>query len=94
MSGNYIDRVNDATYVELGDTTVYFSGKQIIAMAAHDALYRVSDLDSGIVYKRIRTALMRHKPKTVHQMKRDDLHAMVDAAIMTMASKLVDEKLK
>lgn len=93
MCGNYIDRVNDACFIELGETVIYFSGRKVIAMVAHDALYRVADLDSGIVYKRIRNAMLRHKPKRVHQMKREDLNAMVEAAIMTMASKLVDEKL-
>lgn len=93
-AGNYVHRVDDACYVQLGEATVYFHSEKIIAMAVHDALYRVAELESGIVYKRIRAALMRHSSKKVHQMKREDLQAMVDAAIMTMASKLVDEKLK
>ena len=93
MATNYVDRVNDAVCVELGETTIYFSNRKVIAMVAHDALYRVADLDSGIVYKRIRNAMLRHKPRRVHQMKREDLNAMVEAAIMTMASKLVDDKL-
>lgn len=93
MASTYVDRVNDAVCVELGETVVYFSNKKVIAMAVHDALYRISDLDSGIIYKRIRHAMVRHKPKKVYQMNRDDLNAMVEATIMTMASKLVDSKL-
>jgi hypothetical protein len=93
ISGNYIDRVNDAVFVEIGETTVYFADRKVIAMYAHDALYRVNALDSGIMYKRVRSAMLRHKPRKVHEMKREDLNAMVEAAIMTMASKLVDEKL-
>jgi hypothetical protein len=93
-AGNYVHRVDDACFVELGESIVYFAGQKMIAMVAHDTLYRVSELDSGITYKRIRAALLRHKPRKVHEMKREDLHAMAEAAIMTMASKLVDEKLK
>jgi hypothetical protein len=93
-AGNYVSRVDDACFVEIGEATVYFAGHKVIAMAASDVIYRVNELDSGIVYKRLRAAVQRHKAKKVHQMKRDELHAMVEAAIMTMASKLVDDRLK
>ena len=93
-AGNYVHRVDDACFVELGDSTIYFASQKMIAMVTHDTLYRCHELDSGIVYKRIRAALMRHKPKKVHEMKREDLHAMAEAAILYMASKLVDERLK
>jgi hypothetical protein len=94
MAGNYVHRVDDACYVQLGDATVYFAGEKIIAFVASNVIYRTSELDNGIVYKRIRSAVMRHKASKVHQVTRDDLHTMVEAAIMTMASKLVDERLK
>lgn len=93
-ASNYVDRVNDAVAVELGEATVYFCNRKIISMVAHDTLYRVDGVDSGIVYKRIRNAMMRHKPRKVHQMKREDLNAMVEAAIMALASKLVDNRLQ
>jgi hypothetical protein len=93
MASTYVDRVNDAVCVELGDTVIYFSNKKVIAMYAQEALYRVDKLDSGILYKRVRHATMRHSPRKIHQMSREDLAAMVEAALMTMAAKLVDEKM-
>lgn len=93
MAGNYGERVTDAVYIELGDATIYFSNKQLIAMIARDTLYRTDAIASSIVYKRLRSAMLRQKPKKVHQVRREDLNALVEEAIMTMASKLVDNKL-
>jgi hypothetical protein len=93
MASTYVDRVNDAVCVQLGETVVYFSNKKLIAMYAQEALYRIDKLDTNVGFKRIRNATMRHSPRKVHEMSREDLAAMVEAAIMTMAAKLVDEKM-
>lgn len=93
MVANYGERVTDACYVELGETTIYFSGKQLIALISRDTLYRTDEIETGIIYKRLRSATLRQRPKRVHQVKREDLIALVEEAIMTMASKLVDNKL-
>lgn len=93
MSGNYLDRTSDACYVEIGDATVYFSHQKAIALIAGGCLYRVNGLDSGIIYKRVRSALLRQKPIKVQEMSRADLNTLIEAAIMNMASRLVEEKL-
>jgi hypothetical protein len=93
-SGNYIDRVSDACFVQLDEATVYFANRKIIALAAHDTFYRVAELDSGVVYKRLRAALQRHKGMTkVVQMKRADILPLVEAAVMAMGARLVDREL-
>lgn len=92
-AANYVDRVNDAVFVELGETTVYFCNQKVIALMTCDTFYRVEGLENGTVYKRIRSAAGRHQPRKIHQMKRDELNAMVEVAIMAMASKLVDNRL-
>ena len=92
-SGNYVSRSDGATYVTIGDVTVYFSEEKVIALVIGDTLYRTKELDSGIVYKRLRSALLRHKAKNVMQITRDDLHHHVEAAILQLATALIDEKL-
>lgn len=94
-AGNYVNRVDGACYVQLGEAVVYFAGEKLIALASKNVLYRINDLDSGIIYKRLRAALMRHQANSrVHQVSRADLQSLVEAAIMTLASNLVDDKMK
>jgi len=93
MAASYLDRVTDACYVQLGETTVYFSNQKLIAMSIRDTLYRVTESDSAVTHKRVRAALLRANAKKIHQMKREELNALVEEAIMTMASKIIDSKL-
>ena len=96
-SGNYASRVDGATFVMLGEATVYFADGKPIALAAKDVLYRIDKPynNGGVLYKRLRTVSLRHSDKSrIHVVGQADLQAMVEAAVMTMASNLVDERIK
>lgn len=93
LCGNYIERTDGAVYVRLDKTTIYFSNQKIIAIIQDSVMYRDAEETSGHAYRRINAALQRQPCKETKNVQKHELHAMVDIAIMHLASRLVDEKL-
>lgn len=91
--GNYIERVDGAVYVRLDQTTVYFSQNKIIAIIHDKTMYRDADETQGQAYRRINAAIKRQQCREIKNISKPELHGMVEAAIMMLASRLVDEKL-
>lgn len=90
---NFIERSDGAIQLTIDKSSIFFSQNKVIAIVVGDVLYRCAELDSGIVYKRIRAALGRQPVKHVNQVTRPELNAMVEAIIVRAGSDLIDKQI-
>ncbi len=93
--GNYVERGDGAVFVRFDDTLVYFNDSKVIAVVTDGVAYRSMSRDDGINYKRVRAALNGFMTgrRVVMTVTQADLQLHLEAAIMRMATKLVDRKL-
>lgn len=90
---NYIERSDGAILLTINSSKIFFSHGKVIAIVTGDVLYRTYELDSGIVYRRIKAALGRQPVKHVNQVTRPELNTMIEAIIVNAGIEHVDSQL-
>lgn len=94
--GNYVERTDGAIYVGIGDSKIYFSHGNIIAISTSTGIYRLDSAPQGVIYKRIRQALNQSPLATrkVNAVSQEELLVIFQSIFLQTASKLIDSKLK
>ena len=94
VADNYIDRATGSVYVKIGDTMLYFHHQMVVAIVSDRVLYRLKDMEAGIIYRRIRQAINSSSAKSVVSLNRVEMNDMVTGLLMKEVSDEVEKRLK
>jgi hypothetical protein len=91
--GNFVERADGAIFIKIDTTTAYYSHNKLIAIMYDNVLYREREETRGPIYKRIHTVMRHTAAKKTKFTTGVELKAMLEVAIMNMASRLIDDRL-
>jgi len=92
-AGNYLDRSTGSVYIEIGKSKIYFHERKIVAIVVAGTLYRQKEFAEGIVYKRVRAAVMNSEARHVTEITRQEMQDMAVGLIMQEVSEEMDKRL-
>lgn len=92
-AGNYLDRSTGSVYFQIGSSKIYFYSNKIVAVVTGGVLYRQKEMQDGIVYKRVRQAVLSSEAAKVAQVTRQELDDMATGLIMKEVSEEMDKRL-
>lgn len=92
-AGNYLDRSTGSVYLEIGKSKIYFYERQVVAVVADRVLYRSREMSGGIVYKRVRQAVLASEAMHVSEVSRQELQDMAVGLVMKEVGEEMDKRL-
>lgn len=85
-AGNYLDRATGAVYVSVAGAKMFFFTSRIIAISKGGVFYRGKTPEGGIIYRRIREALLKSEAKRTVEVSMAELNELASQIILEAAT--------